>query len=281
MSAITLRYADYLAPGEQFVFVRSVLPRRRPATLHDHDYPELFWIQNGRARHVVNGARQDLVEGDLVFVRPHDRHGLQGLEPETRLVNVLVHPDRVAALAARYPELRGRFFWHEARLPTVHHRDPRALAELSGAALRLEAGARSGLRIDAFVLRLAGELLEASAELPEPAPPWLAAACAAAERPEVFRRGAAGLVAAAGRGHAHVARVVRQHLGMTPSDFVNRIRMDFAARQLAGTADSLAEIAQDCGFENMSHFHKLFRARFGMTPRAYRVKHQRELVRPE
>ena len=57
--------------------------------------------------------------------------------------------------------------------------------------------------------------------------------------------------------------------------------MEFAARRLAGTQDSLAEIAADCGVPNLSHFHKLFRLHHGRTPQAFRRAHQRDLVQPD
>ena len=107
-----------------------------------------------------------------------------------------------------------------------------------------------------------------------------ARACTAAEKREVFAQGAAGLVAAAGRQHAHVSRVCRAVLGQTPTEYVNAIRMDYAARQLSGSTASLTEIALDCGIENLSHFHRLFKARHGMPPKAWRRRYQRSVLQP-
>jgi len=146
--------------------------------------------------------------------------------------------------------------------------------------MKLETGPRSHLRIEAFVLSLIADLEGPSRLLPEDGPEWLLTACRAAERPEVFRAGAAGFVGVTGRAHAHVSRTARRFMGQTPSDFVNTIRMDHAARRLISTDDSLTEIARDCGIVNMSHFHRLFKSRHGATPRAWRARKQREAVQP-
>ncbi len=36
----------------------------------------------------------------------------------------------------------------------------------------------------------------------------------------------------------------------------------------------IVRIAGDCGIGNLSHFYRLFNARFGVTPRRYRLGHQ-------
>jgi AraC family cel operon transcriptional repressor len=83
-----------------------------------------------------------------------------------------------------------------------------------------------------------------------------------------------------GKAHPHVSRMMRKHLGETPSDYINRIRMTHAARALTTDGDAVSLIATDCGIPNMSHFHKLFRQAHGLTPLQYRQKYQRHVVQP-
>ena len=144
----------------------------------------------------------------------------------------------------------------------------------------METGRRSALRAEAFLLGVLSELTDSVPDLPDATPDWLVRACAAAASPEVFRDGAAGFVRVAGRQHAHVSRVCRDILGVTPTDYVNGIRMEHAARCLAGGSDRLEAIARECGFENLSHFHRLFKARYGMTPKAWRDRYQKSVVDP-
>jgi AraC family cel operon transcriptional repressor len=51
--------------------------------------------------------------------------------------------------------------------------------------------------------------------------------------------------------------------------------MEFAARELRVTSRPIADIALDCGLNNLSHFYSLFRSAHGQTPRAYRLAHHR------
>lgn len=281
MTDSPLSWRDILGPRDRVLLTRATLATRRPPGLHGHDFHELLWVQNGRVRHHLGSGVTDLAEGSLIFVRPGDRHALQGRGSDALVVSVTLHPDLMAGLVARHPGLDGQYFWSAAPDPAQATRDSLQMAGINHAALRLERSARDALAAEAFLLPLLASLQEGRSDLPAGAPAWLAAACAATADPRVFREGAAGFARAAGRAHPHVSRTTRRFLGQSPSDYVNARRMDYAARRLAGTADSLAEIAADCGIPNLSHFHKLFRACHGTTPASYRKAHQRDVVQPE
>lgn len=275
-----LRHADILAPGEAVLLIRSDLDGGRPACLHGHDFHELIWVQNGRVRHHLADRHDDLTEGAVLFVRPQDRHALQGRGTAALAVTVVLHPDVIDAIGARHPGLPGHLFWSDDADPVCLCRDARQLADLNGAALLLERGPRDALAAEAFLLPLLAGLTADRMDLPLGAPDWLIRACIAARDPAVFRDGAAGFARVAGRAHPHVSRTVRRLLGQSPSDYVNIQRMVFAARRLTGSTDTLAEIAADCGIPNLSHFHKLFRDHHGMTPKRFRRAHQRDVVQP-
>jgi AraC family cel operon transcriptional repressor len=74
---------------------------------------------------------------------------------------------------------------------------------------------------------------------------------------------------------------MKQHSGQTPVQYINDLRMKHAARSLTGSSDPLSEIATEIGLPNLSHFHKLFRAKYGVTPAQFRTEKQRHVVQPE
>jgi AraC family cel operon transcriptional repressor len=273
----TLRHADILH-GDAASLSRAALAPSRPPGLHDHDFFELLWVQNGTLRHHTPQGRQDLPEGSLLFLAPSHAHALQGRGEDTLVVSVTLRPDLIEDVAHRHPGLQGRLFWGPA--PAILARDPRQMADLNAAALRLERGPRDALATEAFLLPLLSQCLAEDVPLPPEAPPWLRQACIAAQNPRTFRDGAAGFVRAAGRAHPHVSRTAQRFLGQTPTDYVNARRMAHAARRLAGSQDPLPEIAAEIGIDNLSHFHRLFREAHGTTPAAWRRLHQQEVTQP-
>ena len=280
MDSILLCHSNILRRGEFAHLVRAVLARTRPKALHYHDFFEILCVQNGQVRHYFDGGHNILTEGDLLFVRPEHQHGLQAASDEAMVVSITLHPDAITQMGAGFPMLGGHFFWGSEPLPVLHHRDSRALARLNHAALRLERADRSMLEVSAFLLPLCAELLDEAVIVPETAPEWLSLACAAMQQPANFRLGAAGFAHLSGKSTAYISRAVKQHLGQTPTEFVNDIRMTWAARKLAGTSDPLPEIAADCGLPNLSHFHRLFFAHHQMTPHQFRKQMQRNVVQP-
>ena len=66
----------------------------------------------------------------------------------------------------------------------------------------------------------------------------------------------------------------KQRTGMTIIQFQTYIKMDCAARILLETSQPIDQIAANLGFLSTSHFYESFKARYDITPTAYRAKHK-------
>jgi AraC family cel operon transcriptional repressor len=136
---------------------------------------------------------------------------------------------------------------------------------------RLAADGRPRVVLDGFLMELPS-LLSGPAPGMKPVPEWLAQARLAMKGPEQFAGGTLALARLAGRSPSHVARAAVRWLGQTPTELVNAARLEYAARQLGETARPIVDLALDCGLNNLSHFYALFRKRFGVSPRKYRLQ---------
>ena len=68
------------------------------------------------------------------------------------------------------------------------------------------------------------------------------------------------------------SRQFKRHTGKTFIDFLNEIRLDQVRRALLETEESISRIALQSGFGNLSHFNRLFRRHFGISPSEFRKK---------
>jgi len=68
----------------------------------------------------------------------------------------------------------------------------------------------------------------------------------------------------------HLARTFRAHMGCSPGDFLQDLRVQRAAMLLKNTNLGAAEIALATGFADQSHFTKQFRRAFTVPPGKYR-----------
>jgi len=74
----------------------------------------------------------------------------------------------------------------------------------------------------------------------------------------------------------HLGRLCKQHLGQSPTDYLEAALMQEASRLLVYTRDSVAAIGYQLGFDDPSYFSRAFRRHTNETPRAYRARFERE-----
>ena len=67
-------------------------------------------------------------------------------------------------------------------------------------------------------------------------------------------------------------RMFRQYMNQTPGDYLRRIRME-NARYMLEQGESVTGACMECGFTDCSHFIRLFREAYGITPYQYKKEH--------
>ncbi|MDB6170184.1 MAG: transcriptional regulator, AraC family [Verrucomicrobia bacterium] len=73
----------------------------------------------------------------------------------------------------------------------------------------------------------------------------------------------------AGLSRRRFSELFRAASGRTFGDFLSERRLRHAAQLLRGGEHSVLGVIFSCGFNDVSHFYRLFRARFGAPPRAW------------
>ena len=69
----------------------------------------------------------------------------------------------------------------------------------------------------------------------------------------------------------YIGKLFRQSTGVTVSDYINKIRLDEAARLLSSTNYTIKKVMEMVGYDNESTFYKKFKSHTGMTPKEFRV----------
>ena len=77
---------------------------------------------------------------------------------------------------------------------------------------------------------------------------------------------------AASISESECIRCFRNTIGVTPIKYVRQLRLQRAAELLKTTDKKIVEIGEECGFQVMSYFSRVFREQFSVTPSQYRNK---------
>ncbi len=83
------------------------------------------------------------------------------------------------------------------------------------------------------------------------------------------RRSLSSMAREVGMSPFHFARTFSELTGQSPHQYLLKLRLRHAATMLRDGA-SVTQSALDSGFENLSHFSRTFRRRFGASPSSYR-----------
>jgi AraC family transcriptional regulator len=169
--------------------------------------------------------------------------------------------DPVAGCFDRLVELRGReLTWLAWRLAgELRASDTAAPLAAEGFALELLAATTRETRVE---------------RSPGRPPAWLRAAEELLRARLADRIGLGELAETVGVHPAYLARAFRAQYGLSVGEYGRRLRLAWAAGELARGEASLAEIAASAGFADQSHFTRVFKQHVGTTPARYREQTQ-------
>jgi AraC-like DNA-binding protein len=74
----------------------------------------------------------------------------------------------------------------------------------------------------------------------------------------------------AGYSESRFHALFQKEYGCSPMRYVMKVRLEAAARLLAGSEIRMTEVAEQTGFTDAFHFSHAFKKQYGMSPRAYR-----------
>lgn len=243
--------------------------------LHYHDYYEFFFCISGSATHVINGTTQRLYPGALGLIRPSGRHNYDPAGSPFSMYNLTFTRQTLRELLAYLGDgfPAGRLL--DAELPPTLVLTGHSAREVQNRIERLytvPAGARPERKwhLRALILYLLCEYFSDYHPAKSRAPAWLESAMEAMRDPRCFTEGAPKLLELSGRSREHVSRCLKKYYGLSVSDFINGLRLEYMANLLLNSNQPVIDICFACGFQNLSWAYSLFKKQYGVTPAEFR-----------
>lgn len=272
-----------------FVFDDVRIPPARQIGRHSHPQWEISMVITGKGERTIGDRTEEAREGEIIFIPPdipHEwRFDPEVTDEEGNIANISVFfdPRFLEGIETLLPELAQtvNHVRHMTQALSYQGETKRRIRELLLEMRGLTARGR---------LPMMADLLEALDNVGEGrtvgSGRMLSKAEERLERIRVFcacnyaREISLGEVAAyAGMNRSSFCTFMRRHTGMNFSEYINSIRLDRAIVRLVQTDDRISAIAYDAGFTTPSYFNRLFLARYGETPRAFREQSRRRRER--
>lgn len=266
--------ADIINPDTQMHYAllsgyqKTVYPQ-------SHDFFELVLPISGRQELWIDGTHMTAGPGMLVLIRPGEVHTRRYVQPGWH-INVAFSSE----IASKMFDYLGPGFPSEGLLsapPPVCALLPAARAQSYRERfdqlnlIPVEQAARSRAVLRALLMEIFTRELMQPGTASKVGGDWFACLLEQARTPEAVSQGVDGLVRLCGKSHEHLCRVFRQRLGMTPTAYVNDLRLTYAANRLLHSCDSITDVCFSSGFDSLSHFYHLFRGKYGQTPQEFRI----------
>ncbi len=284
----------YMDGSHDVVTGDKLLPPARQITLrphtrfiafpeHTHDYVEMVYMCQGSTAHTVNGQSLVLREGELLLLGQNARQSIAAAGAEDIAVNIIVRPSFLSGTLPLWGEeetpLRrfilsclsgqsesGWLLFHVGDVVCIQN----LLENLVDSLLHESSNRQTVLRLTMSLLF--AQLLQYTqrAELSSQTQTLLLTALRYIET----HYSDGSLSELAGIQHyelSTLSRLIRQQTGQSYTELVQEKRLSQAAWLLKNTDKHVSEIAALVGYENKSYFHRLFTARFGASPRQYRI----------
>ncbi len=273
------RFFDLKAHSQACGYKTFIHVKSENLDLHYHDYYEVFLTETDGIVHVINEVEEVLPAGSLVFVRPADTHKLY-YSGDFRYINL----NFSAGIFSRLMEYLDDDTLRRNLLDPVN--SPVAVLNESEREKLHEKIRRVGLLqemndkdgalymrrtlLDILITYFADVQNEEHGEMPG----WLHYTLRQMQKPANFEEGIPRMVEISGKTLTHLGRSMQKYKGMKPTEYINRLRIQYVASMLMHSDMTILDIAMESGFQSEAHFYKLFSEYMGMSPKQYRERYK-------
>ncbi|MCF8240363.1 MAG: helix-turn-helix domain-containing protein [Melioribacteraceae bacterium] len=252
---------------------------------HTHDFYEIFLITKGSVKHIINDVNEVIEEGTLVFIRPHDIHQYTKNESDNcELINLAFTKSTIDQLFDYLGDGFNRYRLLNSKFPPsiILSSTERELVKKKIERLHLIPHSqtddiRTNLRIlliEIMIQYFSKTFWKEGSSKPK----WLELLRTEMQKKENFTKGFKMMVDISDRSKEHICREFKKHYDMTPTVFINDIRLNYSVNLLLTTDESIPYIALESGFENLSHFYHLFKKRYDISPGEFRKIKRKNLI---
>jgi AraC family cel operon transcriptional repressor len=278
-------YSDLYLNYPGYEPVSYITDKNQHKICHNHDYYEIFLVDQGQAEHRINGFSQWITTGFLCFIRPQDQHYYDKMSNDFRIINIIIPETIINAL---FNFLGEAYKKDRLLLPAISPSTDLDYSDLNSLIRELEQlilykkimkdTFQAVYRITIFNMMVTYFPVNKPDKNRGQLPQWLRWLSLEMLKKENFKKGLPALYRLSGKSPEHLSRSCKKYLNKTPSKLINDIRLEHSAKLLSTANLPIIDIMEECGFESLSYFYHRFKERYGISPNEFRKKGQEDQI---
>lgn len=253
---------------------------------HKHNYIEFNYVYQGKLSQIIDNKKITLQKGELIFLNQYITHEIQASSEEDIIINFIVRPEffdyiitlldnensiskfLLTTLYTDYDEGEYLYFKVSER-KNIQDLIERIITELYAPSIMSKA------TIKLLVGLLIVELVKNSQEI------HIYSAdnyekmiiIQSLKYIDEFYNTAtlSELSKKLKQPDYKLSKLIKKHTGMTFKELLQERKLSRAVELIKSTECSVVELIERIGYENPTYFYKIFKSKFGMTPREYKL----------
>ncbi|MCK9861265.1 AraC family transcriptional regulator [Paenibacillus sp. ATY16] len=247
---------------------------------HEHDGAfEFVFVESGKVTWEVNGQDYETRAGEMFHTRPNEPHRarMNYMEPCSIWWMIVKRPSADSlwlGLSAIEVDAVVEKLHNLPRVLRTNNQLKISFRRLKQV-LQTEAQPWLKLKVRHMVLDLILNMTEPPPDLhiPEDLHAALRSIVENIQRNPEKHWNNRDIAASIGVSESHFYRLFRESFGQSPSSFVERSRVEYAAQLLAHSDTPITSLALSLEFKTSQHFSTVFKKVTGMTPSKWRAAH--------
>ena len=259
--------------------------------LHRHNYIEVLYVCQGTLTNIIDGKQVVIQQGELLFLNQYTRHEILTAGENDIAINFMILPEffDVAYIMAGNDNPLADFLvnvlrQNEERGEYLHFKVAEVLQIqnlLENMIYSLVTGKGDQNRINQTTMGLIFLYLVDSVQYVEMRLPNQYENMIAMTTLDYIEQKyrTATLTELCEQLHLPMhmlSRMIKKNTGFNFKELLQRKRLNKAVELMCDTKLSINDIISAVGYENNSYFHRVFKERYDMTPRAFRVQNQKK-----
>jgi len=278
--------AQYVHGSLDHVFI-EYLKRELPFTMteeHYHSYYEIYYLISGQRIYFIEDRSYTVQQGDLVFIDKDVLHKtMQANDQMHERLIIHLNESTLEALTAPFAHFMHSPFRQKSHVIRLPQSQQLQIAALMSSLVNEIKQKKQGfelippMHVSQLLLTTARYLSEHEPAPFQHASPFHEKISDIARYINVHYMEQLKLDELAKQFYIssfYLSRMFKEVTGFTLSDYITLTRIKEAQRLLRESQKTISEISEMVGYENFSHFGKMFKKLSSNSPREYRKQHQ-------